>query len=96
MALRQTLCVLLASAALASCNVVPGGGQVAAQVPWAQFAQSTIDGWLKSDPYFAVYQGAHQYDGKFADWSPAGLKARGDFLRKVIADAGLSLTMLQS
>jgi hypothetical protein len=88
MALRQTLCVLLASAALASCNVVPGGGQVAAQVPWPQFAQTTIDGWLKTDPNFAVYQGAHQYDGKFADWSPTGLKARGDFLRKVIADAG--------
>ena len=88
MALRQTLCVLLASAALASCNVVPGGGNTAAQVPWAQFAQGSIDGWLKADPYFAVYQGAHQYDGKFADWSAAGLKARGDFLRKVIADAG--------
>ncbi len=88
MALRQALCVLLASAALASCNVVPGGGNTAAQVPWAQFAQGSIDGWLKADPYFAVYQGAHQYDGKFADWSAAGLKARGDFLRKVIADAG--------
>ena len=88
MALRQTLCVLLASAALASCNVVPGGGTTTAQVPWAQFAQGSIDGWLKADPYFAVYQGAHQYDGKFADWSAAGLKARGDFLRKVIADAG--------
>ena len=85
MAIRRTIFALLASAALASCNMV---GQTAPQVPWAQYAQSTIDGWLKTDPYFAVYQGAHQYDGKFADWSPAGLKARGDFLRKVISDAG--------
>ena len=88
MALRQTLLVLLASAALAACDVTGGGSQVTSQAPWAQFAQTTIDGWLKIDPNFAVYQGAHQYDGKFADWSPAGLKARGDFLRKVIADAG--------
>ncbi len=85
MALRRTFFATLASAALASCQM---GGSTAAQAPWAQFAQGTIDGWLKTDPYFAVYQGAHQYDGKFADWSPAGLKARGDFLRKVISDAG--------
>ena len=85
MALRRTFFALLASAALASCNMT---GQTAPQAPWAQFAQSTIDGWLKIDPNFAVYQGAHQYDGKMADWSPAGLKARGDFLRKVVSDAG--------
>ena len=88
MALRQTLLVLLASAALAACDVSGGGAPATTQAPWAQFAQSTIDAWLKIDPNFAVYQGAHQYDGKFADWSPAGLKARGDFLRKVIAGAG--------
>ncbi len=88
MAVRRTLFTLLASAALASCNMIGTGAQTTAQAPWAQFAQTTIDGWLKVDPYFAVYQGAHQYDGKFADWSPAGLKARGDFLRKVISDAG--------
>ena len=85
MAFRHKVFALLASAALASCNM---SGSTAAQAPWGQFAQSTIDGWLKVDPYFAVYQGAHQYDGKFADWSEAGLKARGDFLRKVISDAG--------
>ena len=85
MALRRTFFATLASAALASCQM---GGSTAPQAPWAQFAQGTIDGWLKTDPYFAVYQGAHPYDGKFADWSPAGLKARGDFLRKVISDAG--------
>ena len=85
MLFRRTLFALLASATLASCNMV---GQTAPQQPWAQFAQSTIDGWLQADPQFAVYQGAHQYDGKWADWSAAGLKARGDFLRKVISDAG--------
>ena len=84
MALRRSILALAASAALASCNMV---GHTAPQEPWAQFAQGAIDGWLKLDPGFAVYQGAHQYDGKWADWSAAGLKARGDFLRKVIDDA---------
>ena len=90
MKLRRTLFALLATAALVSCKVVsPVGADNAAagQVPWAQYTQQTIDGWLKEDPYFAVYQGAHQFDGKFPDWSAAGLKARGDFLRKVIVDA---------
>ena len=86
MALRRTIFALLASAALASCTTA--GTKPAAQQAWAQFTQNTIDGWLARDPNFAVYQGAHQYDGRFADWSPAGLKARGEFLRKVIADAG--------
>ena len=54
---------------------------------WKDFTQQTIDRWLAVDPAFAVYQGAHQFDGKLPDWSEAGLKARGDFLRSVIANA---------
>jgi hypothetical protein len=53
--------------------------------PWSEFVRQTVDQWLAGDPAFAVYQGAHRYDGKLPDWSEAGLKARGDFLRSVIA-----------
>ncbi|HVR90960.1 MAG TPA: DUF885 domain-containing protein [Novosphingobium sp.] len=81
---RRSFTALLLAGALASCNYA-GGAKPA--LDWPAFTQQTIDGWLKIDPSFAVYQGAHQYDGKLADWSDAGLKARGDFLRKVIADA---------
>ena len=86
MQFRRSFTALLLAGALASCNYA-GGAKPPAQ-DWAAFAKTTIDGWLAVDPYFAVYQGAHQYDGKWPDWSAAGLKARGDFLRKVIADAG--------
>ncbi|MGO4168184.1 DUF885 domain-containing protein [Novosphingobium sp. YAF33] len=55
--------------------------------PWKSFVNRTIESWMAQDPSFAVYQGAHQFDGKLPDWSPAGLKARGAFLKKVIADA---------
>jgi uncharacterized protein (DUF885 family) len=81
MKLRHALTILLAASALASCT------PAAPTQSWEAFSKTAIDSWLKQDPYFAVYQGAHQFDGKWADWSPAGLKARGDFLRKVIADA---------
>lgn len=55
---------------------------------WPEFARRTIDKWLALDPTFAVYQGAHHYDGRLPDWSETGLKARRDFLRSVIADGG--------
>lgn len=77
MKLRRTLFALLATAALASCNVVSPtqpGSSATGQVPWAQFTQQTIDGWLKADPAFAVYQGAHQYDGKLPIGAPQGCK----------------------
>ncbi|MDF2637395.1 MAG: hypothetical protein K0R64_379 [Novosphingobium lindaniclasticum] len=56
--------------------------------PWKAFVNRTIEAWMAQDPSFAVYQGAHQFDGKLPDWSPAGLKARGAFLKKVVAEAG--------
>lgn len=64
-----------------------GPGHDQASGDWKAFAQSTIDKWMALDPAFAVYQGAHQYDGKLPDWSDAGLKAQAAFLRSVIADA---------
>ena len=59
----------------------------AAAMPWAQFRDAFIDGWFRLDPANAVYQGKHEFDGGIPDWSPAGLKAQGDFFRKAISDA---------
>jgi uncharacterized protein (DUF885 family) len=55
--------------------------------PWKAFVDTTIQEWLAQDPSFAVYQGAHQFDGKLPDWSQAGLDSRAAFLRSVIAKA---------
>ena len=70
--MKRFLLVAAASLALASCATT------ASQAPrdWDAFAQTTVDEWLAIDPAFAVYQGAHQYDGKLPDWSDAGLEAR--------------------
>lgn len=82
------LCALLAGCATtASVPEAPPVAAAPAQAGWDAFAAATIDRWLAIDPAAAVYQGAHQYDGRLADWSAAGLKARGDFLRSVIAGA---------
>ncbi|MEO7680889.1 MAG: DUF885 domain-containing protein [Sphingomonas sp.] len=42
---------------------------------------------FKLDPAFAASVGKHEFDGGLPDWSPAGLKQRGDFLRAAIAEA---------
>jgi len=54
---------------------------------WGTFRDGFIEGWFKVDPANAVYQGRHDFDGGLGDWSPAGLKAQGDFLRASIATA---------
>ncbi|CCA91577.1 conserved hypothetical protein [Novosphingobium sp. PP1Y] len=59
----------------------------AAEAPasaWKAFVQKTIDDWMIQDPAFAVYQGAHQFDGRLPDWSEAGLAKRAAFLHSVI------------
>jgi len=54
---------------------------------WASFRGNFIETLFRHDPYFAVYQGRHDFDGRLPDWSDAGLKAQADFLRRAIQDA---------
>lgn len=42
---------------------------------------------MELDPYFAVYQGKHEFDGQLPDWSEAGLKTQSDFLAQSISEA---------
>lgn len=63
----------------------------AAEAPasaWKAFVQKTIRDWMAEDPYFAVYQGAHEFDGRLPDWSQAGLDRRTAFLHSVVDKAG--------
>lgn len=80
--LKRKLLASLACLALASCNMASKP-----TASWGDFTKTSIDQWLAVDPAFAVYQGAHQFDGKLPDWSDAGLKARTAFLHKLIDDA---------
>ncbi len=78
--------------ALSACGpVVPvKGGSMAAMVQagdWAKFRDAFVSGWFELDPANAVYQGKHEFDGRLPDWSAAGLKKQGDFLRDTIAAA---------
>lgn len=87
-------CLALGTPAVAAASAT-SSSQVAAR-GWDAFVRHKIDRWLAIDPAFAVYEGAHQYDGHLPDWSAAGLKAKADFLRSVIADARTFKNLTQS
>lgn len=88
--------ILMTSVALAACAPMaareapaPAATSTAATADtgWSAFRDAFIEDWFEIDPANAVYQGRHDFDGRFADWSEAGLKRQGDFLRDAIARA---------
>jgi hypothetical protein len=42
---------------------------------WDAYVEHFLDDYFRANPTFAVYQGKHEYDGQFPDWSVAGVKA---------------------
>ncbi|TXC71114.1 DUF885 domain-containing protein [Sphingomonas ginsenosidivorax] len=90
--MRLGLALSVAALALVGATM-PERPAVAAQsaatpaASWAGFRDGFIEGWFRIDPAGAVYQGRHDFDGGLGDWSPAGLKVQGDFLRASIARA---------
>ena len=54
---------------------------------WTRFRDGFVEGWFRLDPAYAVFQGRHDYDGRLADWSAAGLARQIAFLHGAIARA---------
>jgi uncharacterized protein (DUF885 family) len=83
----------LALALLAGVAACDSSGQTsnataeAAQVPWPEYVDNYLEAWFKADPYFAVYQGRHEYDGMLPDWSEAGIDAEIARLHRALDDA---------
>src|SRR5688572_30038132 len=88
---RPGLIAAMALALLATGSATfPDQNAAVAQAPAAgdpsfnRFRDAFLERTFQLDPYFAVYQGRHEFDGQLPDWSPAGLKLTGDFLRQSI------------
>jgi hypothetical protein len=43
-------------------------------IGWPAFVNGFLETYFAANPLFAAYQGRHEYDGMFPDWSDAGLK----------------------
>jgi uncharacterized protein (DUF885 family) len=41
---------------------------------WDAYVDQFLNDYFAANPTFATYQGKHEYDGKFPDWSEAGLQ----------------------
>lgn len=82
MKLRTLLPILLVG--VAACDSAP---KAPPKADWKAFSDAYIEATFKADPYFAVYQGRHEYDGILPDWSKAGIDAEIARLKAALADA---------
>ncbi|HXC60668.1 MAG TPA: DUF885 domain-containing protein [Steroidobacteraceae bacterium] len=72
---------LLGALALTACQKKPEAAPVAQVSVWPKLVDEWIESDMKAQPISAVYQGRHEYDGAFPDWSDAGLKAEAQRLK---------------
>ncbi|MBF8248253.1 MAG: DUF885 domain-containing protein, partial [Bacteroidetes bacterium] len=56
--------------------------QAAQSSPWDEFVKRFMEKYFELNPDFAVYQGRHEYDGMFPDWTTEGLKKKVEWLKK--------------
>jgi hypothetical protein len=73
----------LGIAVLSGCAKKPDQAalQAAASTAWTALVNEWIESDMKAQPLDAVYQGRHEYDGLFPDWSDAGLAAETQRLK---------------
>jgi len=48
---------------------------------WDEFAKGFMEKYFEWNPDFAVYQGRHEFDGQFPDWTPEGMKKKTEWLK---------------
>jgi hypothetical protein len=100
----RILCVALVATIVVGCGrqsapVAPPAPapdpHAATQAAWTQYAARFIEDSFKSDPFFAVQSGRHEFDGQMTDLSADGIAKRVEWLNKTRAEAaGFDTTAL--
>jgi uncharacterized protein DUF885 len=72
MSLRSLPALFCFTLALTTACKAPAGAGSGSN--WNQFVSGFLETYFQANPLFAVYQGRHDFDGRFPDWSDAGLK----------------------
>jgi uncharacterized protein (DUF885 family) len=76
------LVLMLSLLAVAACQKKTEPAAAAAPAAdWPAFVNEWIESDFKADPISGAYQGRHEFDGLFPDWSEAGLKAEAQRLK---------------
>ena len=73
---RLRLCSLMATIALLAACHSQQSSRLAAR-EWDTFVSGFIETYFEANPLFAVYQGRHEFDGRFPDWSDSGTSEVG-------------------
>src|SRR4051812_5172717 len=77
--MKYFVLILIVSIFAASCvppqngNVSNSNANSASNPKWDAYVEQFLNNYFAANPTFAVYQGKHEYDGKFPDWSQPGL-----------------------
>jgi len=87
--------VVLAASALAACGQQPAPAPVqpppdphaAVQAAWTGYAGRFIEDYFKLDPFFAVQNGRHEFDGQMTDLSAEALAKKIEWLKKTRSEA---------
>ena len=64
---------LLVAFVVSGCNVSEPA-KSAKDNGWDPYVDHYLSDYFAANPQFAAYQGKHEYDGRFSDWSDAGLR----------------------
>lgn len=74
---RLPAAALIALLAGSACSGPPAAATGTAQQDgWPAYAAGFVEEYLKSQPFFAVQAGRHEYDGQMPDYSAAGIAAQ--------------------
>src|SRR4051812_3007704 len=65
--------IAMFSACQPAANNAPAAN-TAAKADWDGYVDHFLNDYFAANPTSAVYQGKHEYDGKFPDWTDEGLK----------------------
>ena len=89
--------VMLAATVVVACSREPAPVAVwpapvpdtrpAIQTAWTGYAARFIEDYFKSDPFFAVQSGRHEFDGQMTDFSAAGLAKKIEWLKQTRGEA---------
>ena len=77
--MKYFVLILFVSIFAASCvppqngNLANSNANSASNAKWDAYVEQFLNNYFAANPTFAVYQGKHEYDGKFPDWSQQGL-----------------------
>ena len=79
MKIKIIVVLFIFSSLFIGCQPVANNNQAsntatAGKPEWDSYVDKFLSDYFEANPTFAVLQGKHEYDGKFPDWSDAGLQ----------------------